>query len=161
MPQQKPTTVTQDNKKFDAEKLIILEFKVIKGEVNANEDFDKTLVSGHQVQTEFELGFNLELKRIRADLKLSIKSESDKKNKKEASAKFEFIYIFSFEDLSLFAQMNKQKTIDVDAILANTLASLSYSTSRGVLLTRLQGTAMQNFILPVINPANLLSSKNP
>jgi hypothetical protein len=40
--------------------------------------------------------------------------------------------------------------------LGNALASITYSTSRGILMTRFQGTALSDFILPVINPNNLL-----
>lgn len=149
----------QDNKKFNPENISFLEFKVIKGQVNAPEEFNTDSVVGHHLETKFELSFNLELKQVKADLKLDIKTDSAKKNKKEASAKFDFIYIFKVKDLELYAKLNKEKLINVDSILASTLASLAYSTSRGILLTRLQGTALQNCIIPVVNPIKLLNNE--
>jgi hypothetical protein len=46
----------------------------------------------------------------------------------------------------------------LDPDLGNALSAITYSTARGILLTRLQGTAFQDFILPIINPNNLLNN---
>ena len=54
------------------------------------------------------------------------------------------------------AKADKNDSIELDPGLGNALSSITYSTARGVLLTRLQGTALQNFVLPVINPNKLL-----
>ena len=50
----------------------------------------------------------------------------------------------------------KEEEITIDANLGNALASISYATSRGILMTRFQGTALEDFILPVIDPNDLL-----
>jgi hypothetical protein len=41
--------------------------------------------------------------------------------------------------------------------LGNALASITYSTTRGILMTGFQGTALCNFILPVKDPDELLN----
>jgi hypothetical protein len=55
--------------------------------------------------------------------------------------------------------IDKTEQLEVNNGLANALASMTYSTSRGVLLTRLQRTALEAFILPVIDPNELLNGK--
>ena len=50
----------------------------------------------------------------------------------------------------------KDEIITVHPALGNALASITYSTSRGILMTRFQGTVLSDFILPVINPNDLL-----
>jgi len=42
--------------------------------------------------------------------------------------------------------------------LANAIASISYSTARGIIVSRFQGTALCDFILPVISPNDLLGA---
>jgi hypothetical protein len=41
-------------------------------------------------------------------------------------------------------------------VLANSIAAISYSTSRGVLLMQIKGSALEKLILPIINPNELL-----
>ncbi|MNY64312.1 hypothetical protein D3C86_2014030 [compost metagenome] len=48
------------------------------------------------------------------------------------------------------------ETITIHPALGNALASITYSTSRGILMTRFQGTVLSDFILPVIDPNSLL-----
>ncbi|GAO27720.1 hypothetical protein JCM15548_14569 [Geofilum rubicundum JCM 15548] len=50
--------------------------------------------------------------------------------------------------------------MDLHPDLGNALSSVTYSTSRGILLTKMQGTALQNFVLPIINPNKLLHSND-
>lgn len=144
---------------FDPEKLEILEFKVLKGQVDTPEDFDIDKVMGYQLENSLQLGFNLEENLIKSDFVVEVKTESAKANRNEASANFHLVFIFSIENLKDLAKPGKNDMIDLDKNLGNALSSITYSTSRGVLLTRLQGTAMQNFILPTINPNKLLHNK--
>ena len=63
------------------------------------------------------------------------------------------------ENLEELASSKKNKRLHLNPALTNAISSVTYSTSRGILLTRLQGTALQNFVLPIINPNNLLVNK--
>ncbi len=70
--------------------------------------------------------------------------------------KFHFVYVFHVENLQELAIPDENKGISLNGGLGNALASITYSTSRGILLTRLKGTGLENFILPVIDPNSLL-----
>jgi hypothetical protein len=72
---------------------------------------------------------------------------------------FTLIFIYRVENLEELAIEDKNKKLNLNPGLANALSSVTYSTSRGILITRLQGTALQNFVLPIINPNNLLRNK--
>lgn len=70
------------------------------------------------------------------------------------------MYLIKVDNLEELAPLNKnQAAVELHSTLANAVASISYSTSRGILLTRLQGTALQKFILPVIDPMSLLKAE--
>lgn len=142
---------------FDPEKISLTEFKIIRGQIETPEDFSVEKVEGHQIENRFLLSFSLEDKMARADFSIEVKTDSNGRNTNEAVGNFNFVFIFHIENLDQLAKENsEQKTVDTDFNLAMALASISYSTSRGILLTRFQGTAMQNFILPVINVDKLL-----
>lgn len=149
-----------DNKNlFDPEKISMIEFKMVKGQVDTSEDFDVSNVEGHHLDNSLQLGFNMEEKLVKADFTIEIKTKSGGENKQEATGHYHFVFIYSVENLQDLAKPDGKQLIELTPMLANALSSITYSTARGVLLTRLQGTAFQSFILPVINPNSLLHSK--
>ena len=72
---------------------------------------------------------------------------------------FHLVFVYRVENLEELAKPDKNNLLDLYPALGNALSSITYSTSRGILLSRLQGTALQNFVLPIINPNKLLHNK--
>lgn len=149
----------QDKSIFDPEKIFLIDFKMIKGQVDTPETFDISKVVGYQIDNSLQLGFNLEDKLAKADFTVNVKTDSKGKNENEAIGNFHLIFIYRIENLEDLAIPEKNKRLSLNPGLANALSSVTYSTSRGILLTRLQGTALQNFVLPIINPNILLRHK--
>jgi hypothetical protein len=149
----------QDKKKFDPDKITLIDFKMIKGQVDTPENFDMSKIVGHQLENSLQLGFNLNDKLAKADFIVSVKTDSKGENESEASGNFHLIFIYRIENLEELAIPEKSKRLNLSPGLTNALSSVTYSTSRGILLTRLQGTALKNFVLPIINPNRLLHNK--
>ena len=148
-----------DKNIFDPEKIALVEFKMIKGQVDTPENFDISKVGGHQLDHSLQLAFNLKDKLAKADFSVSINTDSKGENESEATGNFHLVFIYRIENLEELAIPDKNNRLALNPGLANALSSVSYSTSRGILLTRLQGTALQNFVLPVINPNKLIRNK--
>lgn len=139
------------------DKIHLIDFKIIKGQIESPVGFDPIKRKGHAFQVNFDMGFNLEDKLVKADFIVDITTESEEGQEEEARGMFHFVYVFQVENLEELAMPGKKKEeIQIDGDLANTMASISYSTSRGILITRFQGTALEHFILPVIDPNKLL-----
>jgi hypothetical protein len=151
--------MSDNNNIFDPEKIAIIEFKMLKGQVDTPEDFDTTKVNGHHLDNAMQLGFNLAEKLVKVDFTIEIKTESKRLNSKESIGDFHFVFTYHIENLEKLAKLDHNNLVELNPGLANALSSVTYSTSRGILLTRLQGTALQNFMLPVINPNKLLHNK--
>jgi hypothetical protein len=132
---------------------------MIKGQADTPEIFDTNKVIGHKLDNTLQLGFNLEEKLAKATFKVSVMTDSKGGNECEASGNFHLIFIYRIENLEELASPEKNKRLHLNPALTNALSSVTYSTSRGILLTRLQGTALQHFVLPIINPNNLLVNK--
>lgn len=148
-----------DKSKFNPEKINLVDCKIIKAQVDMPENFDLNKVAGYKLDNTLQLGFNLEDKLAKADFIINIQSDSKGDNEFEASGDFHLVFIYRIENLAELAILDKNNRVDLNPSLANALSSVTYSTSRGILITRLQGTALQNFVLPIINPNNLLRSK--
>ncbi|MCC6761703.1 MAG: hypothetical protein IT252_10830 [Chitinophagaceae bacterium] len=146
-----------DSNLFQPDKLSIVDFRIQQAQMENPEAFELSQVVGHKVGNELNVGYNLELKLAKADLVVKIQSDSGGHNAEEAMAKFHFVYIFKVENLDELTRVDGEG-VEIDGRLANAIASVAYSTSRGVLLTRLQGTALQDFVLPVIDPNELLTN---
>jgi len=142
--------------KFDPKKLAIADYKLTKEQIDEPEEFDVVHVKGHYVENSFELSFSPKGKLAKADITIDIRTESDGKNELEATALFHLIYIFKVENLDELVSENSSKKVEVDSMLGSSIASIAYSTTRGILLSRLQGKVFQKFILPIINPNDLL-----
>lgn len=138
------------------EKIEIVDFKIIKGQINSPFDFEKEKVAGHTFNVDFELGFNLEDKLVKADFSVNVETKSNQDTIEEAIGNFSFVYVFYVDNIKELTTLEKDETITIHPALGNALASITYSTSRGILMTRFQGTVLNDFILPVINPNDLL-----
>ena len=79
-----------DNQLFDPEKLSIIEFKFIKGQVETPEDFYIDQVEGHQLENTLQLAFNLEEKLVKVDYKVEIKFSINYNVIECASVSFDF-----------------------------------------------------------------------
>lgn len=66
------------------------------------------------------------------------------------SMKINYIY-----NLSNFTTLIKNGKIDIPTEIAQTLNSISISTTRGVLYSELKGTFLHQSILPLINPSTM------
>lgn len=144
-----------DNK-FDINKISISDFKLLKGQVEASDSFVNENVKNYHSEATIHIGLSLPNKLLKADIIIQITTQSEPPNDEEASGLFHLVYIFKVENLEELATPIENNLTQLDNSLWNSISSISYSTSRGVLITRLQGTALQNFILPVINISELL-----
>jgi hypothetical protein len=148
----------QDKNVFDPEKILLTDFKMIKGQIETPEDFDISKVVRHKLDNSLQFSFNLDDKLAKVDFTVSLKTDSKGENDTEATGDFHLIFIYRIENLEELAEPETNNRLKLNPALANALSSITYSTSRGILLIRLQGTALQNFVLPVINPNKLVQN---
>ena len=137
---------------------MIREFKLTKGNIDCPDEFEIQNIDSFNYDVNLSTGFNLEEKLIRADFAVNVSTISKEKTP-EATGSFHFVFMYYYEELVDHTTLKEDSSVGCNPYLANAIASITYSTSRGILLSRFQGTAMQNFILPVVDPNTLLVSK--
>lgn len=135
----------------------ISDVEILHAELKSVLGFDPELIESYEVQSDLDMAFNLVDKMTKAELKLSINSVSAADtDQEEASAHFHLVFLFHVENLDELTEVMDDDTITLKGGLGNAISSITYSTSRGILLTRFQGTALRKFILPVVDPNDLV-----
>ncbi len=140
---------------FNSDRITIEDFKIVSGFLDASGDFEPKMIETYEVNYAFDMGFYLAGNKVRSVLIIEVKTKSTP-SQSEAKGKFELHYHFNVEHLKELAIAGKNEMIDVSPDLANAIASITYSTSRGILLARMQNTAFEQFILPVVSPNELV-----
>ena len=136
----------------------LLSVKILKGNLSAEDSIDEqegkevSFTSDYKIQ----LGTSIEGNAVRIVFTIILACLN---NKKEfiASAEYTIEFIFTIQDLQEFIDQSKDPFI-MDNHLVCTLLAIVYSTTRGIVLTRTQGTIMEGIIMPVVNPTTLLES---
>jgi hypothetical protein len=131
----------------------IVDFTIQTASLKSDFELKDSDIDKHSLNIGYDTQFNLAEKLIKAVIKVEVAAISD--GEEVGHGHFELVFIYHVENLDDLAKNENDKLI-VNGGLSSSLASITYSTTRGILMTRFQGTVLRNFILPVINPNNLL-----
>ncbi len=71
---------------------------------------------------------------------------------------FQFDFYFHIEQLSEHYELNDDKQPIFSGMLIATLIGICYSTARGVIFERLKNAGVNNLLIPVIAPQDLMQS---
>ncbi len=148
-----------ERKAIQPDKIVIKEFRLIKGQLDSPYEFRITGIKSFDFKVDLGTGVNLVENLVKADFTIHVSTKSAE-NSIEATGSYHLVFIFFVELLNEHAVVLEDGTIDWNPYLANAIASITYSTSRGILWSRFQGTVMEDFILPVVDPNVLLQNGN-
>lgn len=147
-----------ERKRIEPEKIVVREFRLVKAQIDSPFDFRVSNIKSFDFSVGLDAGVNLDESLIKADFFIEIRTVSTEITT-EASCSAHFVFIYFVEGLSQHSQIHQDETIDLNPFLANAIASITYSTSRGILLSHLQRTVMKDFMLPVVDPNALLQNR--
>ena len=107
------------------EKIEIVDFKIIKGQINSPFDFEEEKVQGHNFNVNFELGFNIPDKLIKADFSVNVETKSEKQDGEEAIGAFSFVYVFHVDNIEELtsSQISKIETKVIEFVSNNGLSA--------------------------------------
>lgn len=145
------------DKIFNPENIKILGWNMIMEQINSPLDFDSSLISWHGFHAVMDLKANPEDDLLKVDLRIEVITESEGENMEEAQAVFNMVYFIRVSDISEFTISREEEKIVLHSELGNFIAAQVFATSRGILLGRVSGTGLKDFILPVIDTDALLN----
>ena len=149
--------------KIKPELIHLIGIRVLKSHLEVSDKLmDKPRkIDGFEMGSSSESGFNFDekLMRFRLRLKLTGHDKSQKPIGIEGEYAIEFNYHIENMD-DFLTKKEEQDDYIVGDDLGGTIAGISYSTARGIILERTQGTDFNGIIIPVINPKELLVSES-
>lgn len=143
------------NPAFVADSVSLIEVRIVEGRVESHEEFESSRIKAFDPDCALKIFLDPKENLVRGDLKVWVDTESEPAQP-EAHGHFHFNFYFFVADLQQWLQQAQDGATFMEPSLQNAIASVSYSTARGILISRFQGTAFSRFILPVINPNDLL-----
>jgi hypothetical protein len=148
----------QASPRVEPDKIQIVDMRIVHASIDSPIEFEIDKIADFKSISGCNLSFHLEDKMVKSDFDVTVQSKSEEgTNQQEVNATFKLTFFFVVENLDELATVKSDETIELKGGLEGVLASITYSTSRGILMTRFQGTAFQDFILPVINPKSLFA----
>lgn len=145
-----------------AEKIHILNLITVKGNIDASSEADITAVAGHEFTYTINRAYNIEEKIMGVMLTVDINATNSDGISLNITGSYTHEFIFKIENLDELSQISKDENgkelIQFEQGLVATILSIAYSTIRGIIFTRTQGTSLGTVILPVINPLLLIEN---
>lgn len=141
-----------------ADRIKLQSIQIVSGAINANPDIDSSDIKLYDINFESETGTNIPDNHVRIVFKVMITALGQEDTPIDINATYTIDYRFEVLELESFVASTDEQTghILLDSMLGGTLMSIVYSTTRGIILTRTQGTIIDGVILPVIDPKTLL-----
>ena len=114
-------------------------------------------IEGFQIGTNSESSFNFEDKKMRFRLFLKLSGHNKQNKPVGIEGEYAIEFHYHIENLDDFLSKNEgEDEFSIGEDLGGTIASISYSTARGIILERTNGTDFNGIILPIINPKEIL-----
>ncbi|MFC2131042.1 hypothetical protein ACFLSQ_06370 [Bacteroidota bacterium] len=141
-----------NNITYGLKELKVLKFALVEPLKDLTENFN---IKNLKVSHNLKLGHNKEKKKI--DIILSIVYHY--KHKKDAFVLIDFMFLASFM-ISNFKSVIifKNNNINIPNDLLSQLVSISYSSARGVVFEKTQGSFLNQYILPLIDVNELINN---
>ena len=155
---QKSLLIMEEQEKVIPDKIHLIRAKTIAGFLNHAEDIEDDEIKGFSSSFNFTTAYSIESKRIKNTLSIEIKAEKEENTFIELEAGYTVEFTFEIDNLEELSEKQEDGTVKISIHLAATLAGICYSTLRGIVLTRTQGTPLNGMIMPVINPYTLLNN---
>lgn len=131
--------------------------KVYKTLVDASDDYIDNPVEVENISVQYaqNSAFNFEEKAIRIRLEILMLAVDSEDKEIGLNAEYGIEFHFVVENLDEFIEVEGD-TKTINGMLGGTLMGISYSTARGMVFERTQGTHFKGVILPVIDPKELV-----
>ena len=131
--------------------------KVYKTLVDASDEYINNPVEVENISVQYaqNSAFNFEEKAIRIRLEILMIAVDGEDKELGLNAEYGIEFHFVVENLDKFIEVEGD-TKTIHGMLGGTLMGIAYSTARGIVFDRTQGTHFKGVILPVIDPKELV-----
>jgi len=147
------------------DKIHLVGVNIFKSNLNATQEYLDNPIAVEEINVGYsqESGISVEEKRVRVRLEIQLNGIDNEAKEIGLTAEYgiEFQYVVdNIEDFLVdpdtIEDDLEEETPLISGVLGGTIMGITYSTARGIILERTQGTFFDGVILPVINPNTLI-----
>ncbi|MBO9595013.1 MAG: hypothetical protein J7599_19065 [Niabella sp.] len=143
--------------RVDADQIHILNVRTLQGNIDCDDAIDNNDVVTHAFAFELENAVDIERLVVAFKLKVEIQALNKKQEQLPAKGSYTHEMVFKVDNLAEFTSA-EEKLLRAD--MGSVLVGILYSTIRGIIFTRTQGTPLNTVILPIIPPLRLMGMEN-
>ncbi|NHZ86605.1 MAG: hypothetical protein GWP19_12120 [Planctomycetia bacterium] len=118
---------------------------------------DRTIKKGERFTFKLKTEFLVNIEKNVVAIRLTVEMFDKKRAKLIASIKTE--NYFEIKDLKQFIQKDHSDSIKLPDLLLSALINISIGTARGILITKVGGTVLDQMVLPIIQTNALIPLK--
>lgn len=147
------------NQRVDPEKIHLNGVRILRARFEVNDEAldDIPEVARFQTGLKSESAFNLEEGFHRFKLFVKIQGLDENEKPVGVNGEYHIDFYYTVDNLKDFITYEKgDEDFSVGDDLGATIAGISYSTARGIILNRTYSTDFNGILLPIINPHKLL-----
>jgi hypothetical protein len=137
----------------DADKIHILRIRTISGNISCEDEEQVKNVKAHHFEFQLSNGVNLAERVIGIQLVVEIEAADKDMNRLPIKGTYKHEIVFRVDNLEDFVEAESK---ELDASFGSTIVGIAYSTIRGLIYNRSQGTSLKSVILPVVAPLKLM-----
>jgi hypothetical protein len=152
--------MSETPKGVDPNQISILSIRTLRGNIEPGNIgfYEKAKMYNFEFKTDVNI--EREKKLIRLVLEITIRYVDAKQRPASIAGSYTTEFVFFVGNMEALIQFDEvSRTAGIDGNLSVTLASIAYSTMRGIINTRTQGTVLNGVILPVIDPVVLIQNQ--
>jgi hypothetical protein len=135
----------------------LLNVDILKARIQSDYESLKEENTEFQYRMSLLYGFNNAEKMVRCEVEINVEKKSEE-GRIIAESSFTISFVFQIDNFDELVE-NKEGGIVFNYAMAASLAGIAFSTTRGILLTRFQGTMFKDFILPIIDPKKMITEQ--
>jgi len=151
----------KENIKIIPEKIQIFGLRVLSGQINCPPDIalQNPQIEGCLTDINAEFKVNRKAKNILYIINVKLNAVGPERKPLPIEAQFSIEIRFHVENFDDYVITSTDKNIVIKGVLAVSLAGIAYSTARGVIATRTEGTILKGVLIPVVDPKSIISKQ--
>lgn len=145
---------------IEPEKIEMVSLKTLKGNIDGPSEVDPKTIRNHKYVFVVGIGVNPEEKVVGIQLEVKITALGMGGKELNVYGSYTHDIVFRVENLDDFIDVpeDENEPPEIDILMSATLTGIAFSTVRGIIFSRTQGTSLGKVILPVIDPKKLAAS---
>lgn len=142
---------------IEPEKIHIVSLKTLKGNINGSGDIEESMILGHTFEFMVGIGVDPDEKIVGLELIINIRATGKGNEDLQVEGSYTHEVVFQVENLEDFLKITENEPPVIDHIMNATLTGIAFSTVRGIIFSRTQGTSLGTVILPVVDPKKVMA----